>query len=59
MHLGFYQPLLATPCGKKNARPDIDEQPFGIFKTLFIQFLSVISKPTAGVYHKLSFAAMI
>jgi hypothetical protein len=22
-----------TPCGKKKARPDTDEPPFGIFKT--------------------------
>jgi hypothetical protein len=59
MRLGFYQPTSPTPCGKKNARPDIDEQPFGIFKTIFIQFLSVISKPTAGVYHNLTYATIV
>jgi hypothetical protein len=36
--MGSTNRLSLTPCGKKNARPDIDEQPFGIFKTLFIYF---------------------
>jgi hypothetical protein len=32
--VGSTNRLALTPCGKKNARPDIDEQPFGIFKTI-------------------------
>jgi hypothetical protein len=36
--MGSTNRLSLTPCGKKNARPDIDEQPFGIFKTLFSYF---------------------
>jgi hypothetical protein len=42
-----------TPCGKKKARPDIDEPPFRIFKTKY--YLIVIGHilPTAAVYHDL------